>query len=343
MGKSLQIQLFEHIFRQYPRRSDAVSEIASILNLSKDSTYRRVRGETLLTSEGLMNLALRFKISLDSLIYQNHDVVLFQYRPMTKPIKNFDEYLKDIFYDMKRLHHTPKHRLFYASSDIPIFLFLSIPELTSIKMYIWGRMIWNFDYLKEYAFDFDVLPPSTQILAKEVAKHYYQIPSTDIWSINILDNTLNQIDHLINIGGFKDLNDAIIICEKLLELVNTMKYMAEKGKKGNNKANIDASDIDFELYHNEIAHTNNTVLASSEEGKVIFTSYDNPNFLRSTDQKFGENTEIWFNKVIAQSSSISVNTERKRQWFFNVLDSKVTTLQKRIKLMIEEQQIPIFL
>lgn len=343
MKDSLQIRLFEKIFKQYMKRSDAINQIAETLEVSKDSVYRRIRGKTFLMPNEIMRLALKFKVSIDSLIYQNHDVVLFQYRPMTKPIKSFDEYLKSIFYDIERLHRTPNHRLFYASSDIPIFLFLSVPELTSIKMYIWGRMIWNLDYFKERPFDFDVLPPSSQILAREVSKHYLQIPSTDIWSINILDNTLNQIDYLINIGGFKDLKDAITICDKLLELVMTMKYMAETGKKGSNKANIDASTIDFELYHNEIAHTNNTVMASSDEGKVVFTSYDNPNFLRSTDQQFGKNTERWFKKVVAQSSSISVNTERKRQWFFNVLDSKILTLKKRIELMIDEKQIPLFL
>ena len=342
MEQPLQSLLFERIFKQYIKRSDAVNDIAEALEMSRDSVYRRIRNATLLTPDEIQVLALKFKISLDSLIYSNHDVVLFQYRPMTKPIKHFDQYLKTLFYDFERLYQTPNHQLYYASYELPIFFFFFMPELLSFKMYIWGRMIWELDYLKKYPFDFNLIPQSTHILAKEIAKFYMSIPSKDIWNISIFDNTLNQIDYLVNISAFKDVKDAITVCDKLIELVDLMRIMAETGKKGNSSAAIMASEVSFELYHNEIAYMNNTVMAVSDEGRVLFTSFDNPNFLRSTDQKFNLNTENWFKKVIARSSSISVNTERRRQWFFNVLEKKIVSLRNRIELMTQEESIPSF-
>ncbi len=340
MEKQLLERFFERIFKQYIKRSDAISDIAATLNMTRDSVYRRVRGSTLLTPDEIKILALKFQISLDALIYENHDIVLFQYRSMAKPVKHFDEYLQSLYKDLYRMSKAPNHRLYYASSDLPIFLTFIIPELMSLKMYIWGRMIWDFEYLKDYPFDFDVIPSTTHFLSEKVTKLYMNIPSYDVWNINIFDNTLSQIDYMVNIGAFRNLKDALTVCDKLIELISLMKYMAEKGKKGISKANIDASNIPFELYHNEIAHTNNTVLAVSDEGRVIYTSFDNPNFLKSRDPNFGINSENWFKKLISRSSSISVNTERKRQWFFNYLEMKVKTLKKRINLIVEEQHFP---
>lgn len=338
--KNLQELLIERIVSQFNKRSEAISAIEETLGINRDSVYRRLRGATLFTPTEIQQLALKFKISLDALIYEDHNMVLFQYRPMTKPIKHLEQYLKTVYKDMERMFHTPDHKLFYACSDIPIFFFFIIPELTSIKLYIWGRMIWELDYLKTYKFDFDLIPPTTHVLAREINRVYMGIPSIDIWNINVFDNTLNQLDYLVGIGAFKNLSDAIIVCDKLLELATLMQYMAEKGRKGGSKNAIEASNVGFELYQNEIAHTNNTVLAVSRNGRVVFSSFDDPNFLRSTDPQFGINTERWFNKLIARSSSISVNTERRRQWFFNVLEGKINALRSRIQLLIQERDFP---
>jgi hypothetical protein len=340
MDNSFQTAIFERIFKQFHRRSDAVNAIAETLDTSRDSVYRRVRGSTFLTPDEIKSLTLRFKISLDSLIYTNHNIVLFQYRPMLKPIKDFDEYLKSILKDLDRVHRVSNRKLYYASSDFPIFFYFLIPELTSMKMYIWGRMMWDFNYLERYPFHFDLVPQTTHVLAKELIRLYMKIPSVDLWGLNILENTLNQIEYMFNIGAFRDNEDALVLLDKLIELIHLLKMMAETGRKGINLAGIQASDTPFELYLNDIVFTNNTVLADSDEGKVVYASFDNPNFLKSLDQVFGENTKKWFHKLIAQSSSISVNTDRRRRWYFNMLESKIKSLKKRLELMISDNTMP---
>ena len=167
-----------------------------------------------------------------------------------------------------------------------------------------------------------------------------KIPSVDIWGLNILESTLNQIDYMFNTGAFRNSEDALVLLDKLIELIHLLKSMAEHGKKGTSLSAIDASDTPFELYLNDIDFTNNTVLAESDEGYVVFTSFDNPNFLKSVDQKFGENTKKWFGKLTARSNSISVNTDRRRRWYFNVLENKVISLRKRLELMIDDRTIP---
>ncbi len=339
MNLPLQELLFERIFNQFSKRSDAVNKIADTLNASRDSVYRRVRGTTLLTPDELQTLAMRFKISLDALIYQEHNIVLFQFRPQNKQISSFDEFLKSILKDMGRMYDAPNHQMYYATTELPLFYFLAIPELRTLKMYFWGRMVWELKYLEERQFTFDVIPQTAHLLANEITRLYMNMPSKEVWSINIFDNTINQIKYLISIGAFKNLNDALVVCDKMLEFVELLKLMASRGKKGTSKSIIELSKVDFDLYHNEILHTNNIVLAVSDEGKVVFTSFANPNFIKSIDQKFATNTEGWFGKLIARSTSISINTERQREWYFNVLQTKINTLRNRVELAISEQNI----
>jgi hypothetical protein len=339
MNSSFQTQLFEQIFTQFVKKSDAINKISETLNMSRDSVYRRVRGTTLLTPDEMKDLALIFRISLDSLIYQENDIVLFQYRPQNRPITSFEEYLKAIVKDFERMYAIPNHRMYYATTEIPLFYFLAIPELRILRMYSWGRMAWELPYLNDLKFSFDIIPQSAHILAQEIVRIYMNMPSTEVWSINILDNTINQINYMVNTGSFKDINDALLICDKLAEFVDLLKLMAKKGKKGATKAAIEASNIDFNLHQNEILPTTNTVLATSEELSVVFSSFAAPNFIKSVDQKFCKNTLEWFNKLTARSVSISITTERQRQWYFNVLHTKVSTLRKRIDLTIQEQGI----
>lgn len=343
MKKTLQSLFFEKILLQFHKRKDGILDIAKTLDTSRDSVYRRIGSVTPLTPEELEILAVRYKISVDALIYKDHNAVLFEYRPIVKPIRSFDEYLNRILKDLEKIYALHDRKLYYASSaDFPIFFYFLSPELTSMKMYIWGRMMWDFDYLKDYPFDFEIVPLSTHLLAKELIRLYMRIPSVDVWGVNILENTLNQIDYMFNIGAFRENSDALVLCDKLIELIHLLRTMAEVGKKGTSLENIEESKIPFELYLNDIVFTNNTVLSVSEEGKVVFASFDNPNFLKSVDQKFGENTERWFQKLMAQSSLISVNTDRRRRWYFNVLETKVQMLRNRLALSIEDGNLAAY-
>jgi len=339
MNQPLQTELFEKIFTQFTKKSDAINTIADTLSMSRDSVYRRVRGTTLLTPDEIKQLSIKFRISLDSLIYNEHDIVLFQYRPQNRPITSYEEYLKDIVKDLTRMNEMPNHRMYYATTEIPLFYFLAIPELRAFRMYFWGKMVWELPYLQDLKFSFDIIPQSAHVLAEEIVRIYMNMPSTEVWSINILDNTINQVNYMVNTGAFKNINDAIMIADKLTEFVALLKLMAEKGKKGHSKAAIEASHVEFDLYQNEILHTNNTVLATSDDLSVVFTSFADPNFVKSVDQKFGKNTQEWFQKLMARSVSISITSERQRQWYFNVLNNKIKALRNRIELAIQDQNI----
>lgn len=335
MPNKLQDQFLEAVLSQYPKRSVAVDALSEMLGTGKDAIYRRLRGDTLLTPDELQLLARAFNISLDALVFDQSDKVFFSYSFFEKPVDSFRTYLTGIFQYLEQASKQAKARVYYASAEIPFFYYCFFPELIAFKLYVWGRTIWGFDYLRNRPFDFEILPYSDLQLAEQCLLFYRDLPSTEHWSMNMVDFTLSQIEYHVISGAFKNGEDALVLCDRLLDLTQHLQAMAEHGRKFViNRPPDTAPENSFELYHNEMVYSNNTILVCSDQGKMLFTTYSNPNFLRSTDQKICDYTENWFIQMGSKSERISQQSEKTRAWFFNVLKRRIEQARSRIELQI---------
>ena len=329
MGNNLQRQIFERILQNFIKKSSAVESISKLLGIGKDAVYRRFRGDTLLTPDELVLLCRKFNISMDRYIYDDADTIFFKYNPISRPIEHVDDYFSFICNDLESITKLPNAEVFYASSEIPIFYYCSSPELISFKLYVWGRTIWNLQYLQNQSFHFDLFSHQTLALATNMSSLYNKIPSTELWSNQIVDYTLSQIEYVAKSGGFKDKSDALLIYSKLEELMDHLKNMAYHGKKFRPNQSPEFG-TEFQLYHNEMVYTNNTILVRSKNGHTIYSSYCNPNFLKSSDENLYRQTNEWFQHLFQKSNSISKHSEKERNWFFNKLKTKIASSREHI-------------
>ena len=74
----LQAQLFQHLKIKLGTSNSLVEELATLLNVSTDSAYRRIRGEKALTFDELYLVCNRYQVSLDTIMNVNTGVILFQ-------------------------------------------------------------------------------------------------------------------------------------------------------------------------------------------------------------------------------------------------------------------------
>ena len=285
----------------------------------------------------MATIASHFRISLDALVFEQEDTVFFNYKPFSeRGIRNFNDYLQSLHGDLLDIRKLEDARFYYASSEVPITYYFLFPELTNFKLYIWGRTVWEFEYLKNYPFHFTLLSYPEVKLSHEILEMYMKVPSVELCNVNILDNTLNQIEYFLKSGAFKYDADALTLCDKLNELVDHLEKMAAVGKKTSTLTAIDASTADYDLYHNEMVYTNNTVLMDSSYGKAVYTAFDNPNFLRSQDPKLGRHMTEWFERLRLKSVPMSGDNEKRRSWFFNTLRKKVDRMRRTLELIVEE-------
>lgn len=333
---SLQDRLFEIILSRYPRRADAVEDLCTLLNLAKDPIYRRLRGDTFLPPEELSLLAQKFGISLDALITSSSENVVCNFSAFSKKVLDFSHFIDGFIKEFEQIHKMPNPHLFYASSELSLFTYNLFPELISFKMYIWGRTTWNLESLRDRQFSLDLVTPPIIRLSQEWLGHYIRLNSTELWSAQIMDNTLAQIEYHVYSGGFRDPKEAIILMDKLSEWAAHLKAMAAAGKKFNVGEKAEHGRGDFNLYYNEMLYTNITGLISSDIGRTVYSAYCTPNFLKSTDARLCDYTEDWFKSITAKSSRFSGEGEKLRDWFFRETAQKIERQKQRLLAYIAE-------
>ena len=331
---NLQQELLARIIERFEKKVDAVRELADFFNVGKDAIYRRLRGDTLLTPEEIRQLARKYKISLDAILFEDKDMVFFSFNAFSRTIRSVDDYLSNLKANLENFGNVPNAEIYYPTNEIPIFYYCFFPELISFKLYVWGRNIWDLDYLQKHAFRPDIIQHHALDMCNEVLQTYLRIDTIEMWSLNLFDNTLNQIEYYANTGGFKNEEDALELCDKLAALADHMSAMAEAGKKSDlNGHSIEKAD--FQLYHNEMISTNSFIYLTSPHIRVLFSIYGSPNYMTSSDERICDYTENWIRKIKARSTPIIGDAARDRNWFFKGIKRRIENTRKRIENHLE--------
>ena len=331
MAKTLQDQILDDVLSRYPKRSAAVEALSELLGVRKDAIYRRLRGDTILSPKEINLLAQTYKISVDSYIFNQSDALFFTYSVFTREINNMGDYLDGVAENLQRVKQLPDVNIYYAASEVNFFYYNFFPELISFKLYIWGRAFWEFEYLKNRPFDFDVISHPEMEKTQEVLKSFLEIDTKELWSPNILFNTLSQIEYFLSMGVFRNPSDALVICDRMTQSVDHWQLMAESGSKFMLGTGPDAALSSLELFHHEVLVTSDAILVSSPAGKALFNIFNNPNYLLTSDEMMCNHQEDWFKKAIGKSTPISLNNAKSRALYFNHLRSRIAETRLRIE------------
>ncbi len=256
----------------------------------------------------------------------------FDFAHIDYPIKSYKDYLQPIAHDMSLLTALENVHLYYATNEIPIFYYFKIPELALFKLYAWGRSVWELPQLKNTAFSFDMMAVYREELAltQKILEGYSKIDSTEIWHLNIINNTTSQIKYYIECGLFNSPNEAILLCEKLIELFKQLKFLASVNRKFGSNGLATKFNGKIQLYNNQMFHTSNTLLISYDESFILYNTFENPNFLKSNHSGIGKYTLNWFQKMIKRTEAIDGTDEKRHNIFFNQILQKLENFKTEV-------------
>lgn len=334
MQEKLQQQLLDRILDGFPRKSDAVDALCNLLHVSKDAIYRRLRGDSLLSPSEVALLARHFHVSLDELVHEDSDLVYFSFSALSSAANSVEDYLLGLHHNLNQLEHLPDVKVYFTSSEIPIFYYFLFEELAVFKLYIWGRSAWDFDYLKQQPFDVRLISPHAVALSREILDLYFRLDTTELWSINIFDNTLNQIEHHFVSGAIADPDQALSLCDRLTELAGHLQNMAAQGKKFKPRSSSDHG-AHFALLHNDSLYTNSTIFVDSPHLRRVFSTFGDPDYLVSSDRRICDFTHQWIQRLMGKSVLISAQAEGLRSGFFHQVRRKIEATKRRILAAIE--------
>lgn len=321
------IQFIQRLKKILPQNISFVDELADALNISIDSAYRRIRGEKALTIDEVLNLCNKYKVSLDVLSSKAYGKVTFVYKSIGNEPGDLDEYLQSVIEDFNKLKESEYIHLYFAAEDIPLFHHLEYEFLTPFKFFYWKKAVLNDPALEGVKFNNNSITTKTKSLAQKIAEYYTNISSTEVWNEDTINSTLSQIKYFWEAGLFDSKDDAIMVCNDLLLLINQVKSQAELGLKYSreqDKPNSKNQTID--LYASEVQIGNNSLFIQADKVKSSFLSFNNFNSLFTYNLEYCVENERWINNLIKKSILISSVSEKQRYKFFKVMFDRVKKL-----------------
>jgi hypothetical protein len=329
MSVEFQLRLLEEVKNRNPDRPVLVRELSALLHLGNDAIYRRLRGDSLLTPSEIRTIALHYNISLDHLIFEGRREAQFSYNPLTQKDLSLDQYLSNVLNEFAIVENASQAQVFYAASELPIFHYAGSPLLFKFKLYVWGRTTWNLDYLVDRQFEKHLFPPFLDRLTERIFTSYGHLDSHEIWGMDIIDNTLNQIVYHFESGMLGSKSIAGRLFDELANLLERIEQMTKTGEKlSARKGN--STGARFDLYHNEMLFTNNMILISTDEGRRVFSSFTNPNYISTSDARVCAYIVQWFDSITERSVAISHSAEKNRRRYFGSLRNKLTRAREHI-------------
>lgn len=313
---NIQSAFLEEVKRRLPPNLSFVDELAEILSISRDSAYRRIRGETVLSLDESKKLCERYGVSIDSLFTPTSNMVPFMDR---SPSTNYtlDQWLNSIFKNVEMLTE-----ITYAAKDIPIFHYLRHPELAAFKMFFWQKTIIENPEYRKVAFEQDVISKEMIQLGNRIWTRYASIPSVEIWAVEAINNTLKQIEFYQECSFFANSEQARQLCDYLIELIRTVQAEAAEARK--------AGGSTFNLYQNEILMSDNTIAARSGDKRLAYINYNTISLLITQHEMFCEKTEQYLFSLIKHSTLISGTAEKERIKFFTKMTKRIEDVKKTL-------------
>ena len=328
---SIQSGFLEQIKAKLAPNLSFVDELAELLSISRDSAYRRIRGETVLSLDEIRLLTHRYAISIDDFLSPARDRVSFQLKALDVADFSFEKWFKSILDNLELFLASPEKdkRITYDAKDLPIFYYFQFPRLSAFKLYFWMKTFAQDAKLNTGKYDAKMVDNKLIAMGEKIWERYSRIPCTEIITYELLNVTLRQVEYAYECGMFNHKEEALALCDDCSTLASHLQHQAETGTKltyGQNEAGAN-----FKIYVNEVLIGSNSILFEMGTKRIAFITPNNFNLLMTTHEAFCQITLNHINNLIEQSVLITASAKKQRSKFFNRVEETIQSVKSRLK------------
>ena len=297
-----------------------------VLQLGKGACYKRMNGETSLTTAELIKLANHFQVSLDG-VFQADRYISFQHSFAQKNT-TFD-LLSQFKFFSKPLSDDPQtSKLIYLANELPVFYYFSHKYIYNFLSSIWKHM-----HSSESKLIIEENPEVTsqlEIVRRDISSYYAGHPVTEIWNSNMFANLFQQIIFSITIRAFKEEVYLRHLMEDIKKLFDHLHDLAMSGSISveNNP------DSERMIYLNEYGNFLNMVLYESDKINATCIGYDMPQFIVSYNPAFYVFSKEWIQKIRRRSVLISGEGYQYREMFFIKMEQDLKTFEEKVEKLM---------
>lgn len=316
----LQKGFFDYLTRRF-NSEYILYGMMDALSLRKGACYKRMNGDTSLSTSELIILANKFNVSLDA-IFQADKYISFQHSFSPKH-SSFD-LLSQFKFFLKPLGDQATSKLTYLANELPVFYYFSHKYIFNFLISVWSHL-----HSSESRLVIEENPAmTTQIeqIRNEISSYYVSHPVTEIWNSNMFANLYQQIIFSITIRAFKDEVFLRHLLDDVKKLVTHMHELAIS--EGSN------SRPDRMIYLNEYGNFLNMVLYESDKLNTTCIGYDMPQFIVTYNPAFYTFSKDWIQKIRRRSVLISGDGFQYREMFFLKLEQDFRTFEEKVEKLM---------
>lgn len=322
--------LFQHIREMLPEHASLADVIGTVLFLSTDSAYRRIRCETPLTLDETRMLCEHFNLSLDQLFHLGSNKVVFQNNRIDPSNYTFGMFLNGLQQQMDVIGRFNHKEIIYLTKDIPLFHSFYFRPLFAFRYFFWMKSVICDPSFARAVFTIDCLPPAIETAGLQLCKTYNQLTSIEIWNTECVNSIIAQVEFYYEAGYIRNASEVNNIYKSVIDSMLHLQKQAEYGAKFMINENPENKQVNFKLFHNTTVLGDNTILVNVDIGSTVFLNYDVLNYMHTSDKKFCTEMNEMLSSLMRRSTLISTENEKQRFRFFNILIDKIRSRKKNV-------------
>ena len=328
---SIHRTLFELIKLKSPDRWR--TEVKELLGLSQSSVYKKTTGSVPLSIEEMLILLNAYGIASDRIFPNQEGNVNMNMSSLVAPVQSVKHYLTNLASELSQIRSPREAQILYASSELPVFHYMHSRYIFCFKLAVWSQTTWGFNPREGIESIILGLLEDSELkhIQQQILHGYCRLNSTELWPTTCMDNTINQLHYYCFSRGITSEDLLSNLTNDLRSTIKHIEEMAVEQTKFVLGQPIPVeAPTNLTLFHNEIFHTNNTIILDKGKSGSVFITHDSPNYMVSDDPVFYNHSKNWFNNMFNMSSRISGENQRQRSYFFSVLNEKVDHLERRL-------------
>lgn len=325
--QDFQKRLFDLIESRFLTKKEMIFNLCEVLSIEVTSAYQRVNLSQKLSLPDVLTLIEHYHLSAQLMMGIWNTAVIIKFQSLVSNPSSFGDYIDPLLQKMQLLGTLPDARVHYAANELPFYHFFAYQEIALFKYYMWRRVAWTNFEDRSIPLTFEWIQNESHTCKEKIqAIHqaYRSFSSVEIWHTNVLFNTLNQIKYLHDIGLLPDKSLITLFADQLEAIVRSLMDEASRGTKDTDGV------YSFQLYHNEVAHTNNIAVIQTSFGNQVLFAYDNPNIMETDDNRLCDYTLQYLSRLIQHSENLTASSERNRARCFSMMMKQIETLRATI-------------
>jgi hypothetical protein len=222
-------KLVEAILKMIPENIKPVTYFTSVLGMSRESAYRRIRGDIPFTTDELSKLAAKLNFSVDNIVDKNNSArASFDfYSKDDDPVQIYLQVLEKYNELLENMFYSERKESLIALNDFPPAFRVFFDHLFNFSFYKWLHQAGDVSFNQQ--FSAITLPDEMILLQKKIKMNMPKIDnSVLILDPNIFSNLAKDIQYYFHLKLI-DADDFHLLKEDLKKMVDLFETIAQTG------------------------------------------------------------------------------------------------------------------